>query len=121
MAQSAARPPIDTDPSRFLLIESQGHWSGPNAERFLRDALALALDGRAVGVFLVQDGVFAAVEGVSPVIAELAAAGARIYADDFSIGQRALAASQLSGQITVTDMDGIATMLLDGAVRAVWH
>ncbi len=120
MAQSTAQP-AEAEPSRFLLVESQGHWSGPNAERFLRDALALATHGRAVDVFLVQDGVFAAVDGVSPVITELAAAGARIYADDFSVNQRALTASRLAEQITVTGMDRIAQMLLGGDVRAVWH
>lgn len=105
----------------YLLIESQGNWSGPNADRFLRDALALAEAGHQVWVFLVQDGVLAAAADASPTLAKLAAAGARVYADDFSASQRALTAGRLSDHVTLAGMADIARILLRDDVRAVWH
>ncbi|GGO79961.1 DsrE family protein [Wenjunlia tyrosinilytica] len=108
------------DPSRYLLIESQGTWAGPNAGRFLDDARVLAEAGHEVRVFLVQDGVFAAAPGV-PQLERLAKAGAEVWVDDFSAAQRALAARSLSPHVTVVGMDRAAELLMSESCRAVWH
>ncbi|MEU3465609.1 DsrE family protein [Streptomyces sp. NPDC006733] len=108
------------DPSRYLLIESQGPWAGPNAGRFLEDARVLAEAGHEVRVFLVQDGVFAAAPGV-PELELLAKAGAQVWVDDFSAAQRALGAGRLSPHVTVAGMDSAARMLLSEGCRNVWH
>jgi sulfur relay (sulfurtransferase) DsrF/TusC family protein len=104
-----------------LLIESQGQWAGPNACRFLRDAIAIAESGQQVSVFLAQDGVFAAVPDASPEVARLAELGVPVLADEFSIAARALTAGKLSPYVTVTAMDTVAKLLLADGCRAVWH
>ncbi|MDJ0346545.1 DsrE family protein [Streptomyces sp. H10-C2] len=108
------------DPSRYLLIESQGPWAGPNAGRFLDDARVLAEAGHEVCVFLVQDGVFAAAPG-APQLERLAELGAQVWVDDFSAAQRALSARKLSPHVTVTGMDSAARLLLSEGCRNVWH
>lgn len=108
-------------PSRYLLIESQGNWAGPNAGRFLGDASALAKAGHEVSVFLVQDGVFAAVNDSVPEIATLAELGATVWADDFSTAQRALPARSLSPHVELVGMDTVAELLMSEGCRAVWH
>lgn len=104
-----------------LLIESQGNWSGPNTGRFLQDAAVLAGSGQQVTVFLVQDGVFAAVADALPVLDRLAALAVPVWADDFSLAQRALPADQLARAVTVVGMDAVAGMLLSQTCRVVWH
>ena len=81
--------------AEFLLVESQGAWSGPMAERFLDDGAALARAGQRVSVFLVQDGVTAALPGAGSGVDRLAAAGATVWVDDFSLAQRALPADRV--------------------------
>lgn len=108
------------DPPRYLLIETQGTWAGPNAGRFLGDARVLAEAGHQVCVFLVQDGVFAAAPGV-PELEVLAKAGAEVWVDDFSAAQRALGARSLSPYATVVGMDAAAGLLMAENCRTVWH
>lgn len=104
-----------------LLIESQGPWAGPNAERFLRDAAVLAESGNRVSVFLVQDGVFSAVAGTSGELPRLAAAGAEVYVDRFAVEQRALTATRLSPHARHADLDVMAAALMADGCKAVWH
>ncbi|MFF2651049.1 DsrE family protein [Streptomyces sp. NPDC058045] len=108
------------NPSRYLLIESQGTWAGPNAARFLGDARVLAEAGHQVCVFLVQDGVFAAAPGI-PELESLTKAGAEVWVDDFSAAQRALGERALSPHVTVAGMDRASEMLMSEGCRTVWH
>ncbi|MEC3976382.1 DsrE family protein [Amycolatopsis sp. H20-H5] len=109
------------DSISYLLVESKGNWSGPNAATFLRDAVALAEAGHGVRVYLVEDGVLAAVGTAVPEIEQLAAAGVEILVDDFSAAQRALGATQLSPHVKPAGMDALADALSDVDCRAVWH
>ncbi|MBP0455073.1 MULTISPECIES: DsrE family protein [unclassified Kitasatospora] len=106
---------------RYLLIESQGNWAGPNAGRFLDDAVALADAGREVSVFLVQDGVFAAVPGAVPAVDRLAELAVPVWADDFSAAQRSLPARSLAPHVEVVGMDAVARLLMADGCRTVWH
>ncbi|MGP3947303.1 hypothetical protein [Streptomyces sp. 7N604] len=109
------------EPGLFLLIETQGHWSGPHAGRFLDDAVALAGTDTSVTVFLAQDGVFAAVPGAVPALPRLAELGGRIWVDDFSVAQRALTVGELSEHVTAVGMDAVARALLADGCKVVWH
>ena len=110
-----------TAPAEFLLVESQGAWSGPMAERFLDDGTALARAGQRVSVLLVQDGVTAALPGAAAAVDRLTAAGATVWVDDFSLAQRALPADRVVPGAAVVDMDAVAAKLLGDRVRVVWH
>jgi sulfur relay (sulfurtransferase) DsrF/TusC family protein len=104
-----------------LLIESQGAWAGPGCERFVRDALALVGAGHDVCLFLVQDGVTAALPGAVPSLGDVLRLGGRVWVDDHSLGQRGLAAPDLAPGAEVVGMDAVAGRLLEPSVRAVWH
>lgn len=104
-----------------LLIESQGVWAGPGCERFIRDAVALAERGDFVCLFLVQDGVTAAVRGAMVPLPDLLRLGGRVWVDDLSLGQRGLAADDLAQGAEVVGVAAVAVRLLEPDVRAVWH
>ena len=106
---------------RHLLIETQGSWNGPNSARFLEDAAVLAESGESVTVLLLQDGVFTAVTGAGSELDRLDGLGVAVWADDFSLAQRALPAGRLAGSVTVTGMDAVAELLLADSCRVVWH
>lgn len=104
-----------------LLIEGRGAWSGPACARFVGDAVTLAAAGHHVYLFLVQDGVTAALPGAVPALGDVLRLGGRIWVDDLSLGQRALAASDLVPGAEVVGIDAVAGRLLEPDVRAVWH
>lgn len=95
-----------------VLVESQAVWGKPGAGRFLREAVSLAEAGDRVILYLVEDGVFAAVSDGIPELARLVELGSEVWADDHSLTHRALAATRLSPYVRVKGADA-----LDGAVR----
>lgn len=105
----------------YLLIESQSTWAGPGRDRFVCDAVALAEAGDAVWLFLVQDGVTAALLDAVPALREVLRLGGRVWVDGFSLGQRGLTAGDLTPDVEVVDMNAVAKKLLEQPVRAVWH
>jgi sulfur relay (sulfurtransferase) DsrF/TusC family protein len=107
--------------TEHLLVETQSAWAGPGCDRFLRDAVALSAAGHPVCLFLVQDGVLAALDGASPPMAELLASGAQVWVDGFSLAARALRPAGLRAGVTVVDMAAVAAKLLEPDVRVVWR
>ncbi|GAA1225855.1 hypothetical protein GCM10009665_15440 [Kitasatospora nipponensis] len=95
-----------------VLVESQAVWGKPGSNRFLREAVTLAEAGDRVILYLVEDGVFAAVSDGVPELARLVELGSEVWADDYSLTHRALAATRLSPYVRVKGADA-----LDGAVR----
>jgi sulfur relay (sulfurtransferase) DsrF/TusC family protein len=103
----------------YLLVESHGPWNGPACERFANDALALVRSGNAVSLFLVEDGVTAALAGALPALAELRRDGGTVWVDEFSLRQRGLADAELDGERIA--LDAVAAKLLEPPVQVVWH
>ncbi|WP_026424622.1 hypothetical protein [Actinokineospora inagensis] len=107
--------------SAHLLIETHGPWAGPACSRFLADATEFLSAGDKVCVFLLQDGVTAAVGKPLPEVGVLLAAGAQVWADRFSLEQRALQSAPRVDGVRLVTVDEVAQLLLDPDVRAVWH
>ncbi len=107
--------------TEYLMVETGGRWAGPSCARFVRDALRLAGGGARVSLFLLEDGVSAAVGDPVPGLTELLGLGGRVWVDEFSLRRRALARAPLVPGVERTDLDRVAERLLDPAVRAVWH
>ncbi|MFK4271235.1 hypothetical protein [Streptomyces milbemycinicus] len=112
--------PLD-QPLDHLLVESGGAESGPACERFVGDAVRLLQDGHRVVLFLVENGVTAAVPGASPRVATFLRDGGELWVDTFSAAQRALPAEDLLPGSRLVDMDEVADRLLEPRLRAVWH
>ena len=84
-------------------------------------AMALARDGAAVSVLLVQNGVLPARTGArAPQLAHLAAAGVTVLADAFSLRERGIAADRLSAGVQAVPLDIVIDRLIDGW-QVVWH
>lgn len=105
----------------YLLVESQGGWAGPGAGAFLDDAARLAGDGHGVVVLLIENGVTEGLHGAGPAVARVLAAGGEVWADGFSLDQRALPRHRLADGVRPVDMDEVARRLLTPAVQGVWH
>ncbi|GGZ35815.1 hypothetical protein GCM10010387_32510 [Streptomyces inusitatus] len=114
--------------AEYLLVESQGRYAGPGSRDFLGDAERLAASGHTVTVLLIENGV---TDGVgtgagtgagtgSDAVERLLEAGVRVWADGFSLEQRALAALLRPG-VRRVGMDEVAEQLLRPAVQGVWH
>jgi hypothetical protein len=71
-------------------------------------------------VFLIDDGVRAAV-GSQPSVTGILTAGGQVLADEESLADRAIPARQLTPGVVATTLDKIAPLLFDPAVRVVWH
>jgi hypothetical protein len=87
----------------------------------LCDATELARTGRRIRVFLVQDGVLAAVPGAVAELGGLLDAGAELWVDRFSWRQRGLSSADLCPGATLADMAKVAERVLDPAVQVVWR
>ena len=85
-----------SDMADYLLIESRDPFEFRNIV-FCPD-LAQRLDtGNHVTIFLVQNGVLPARAGAySPILSQLAQAGAEIFADNFSLCQRGISSERCS-------------------------
>jgi hypothetical protein len=105
----------------FLLVESGGPVAGPACEQFLDDAVRLAAGGHRVVLFLVENGVTAALPGASPGVETFLSDGGELWVDAFSASQRALPWVDLVGESQLVEMDAVATELRRPGVRAVWH
>jgi hypothetical protein len=104
----------------FLLVETQGRWAGPGADRLVRDARVLAAGGHRVTLLLAQDGVDA-VPGLTPALDALLDLGVEVWADAFSLQQRALTHLGLPAGVHATDMPRVAAAILEPDRRVVWH
>ncbi|QNP64488.1 DsrE family protein [Streptomyces genisteinicus] len=114
----------------YLLIESQGPWGGPGAERFVDDAVRLRAAGHDVVLLLIENGVTAALAGAGPTgpadapgrgLRGLLDGGGRVWADAFSLTHRALVPDQLLPGVVPVEMDEVAARLLAPGTRGVWH
>lgn len=108
------RPPV------HLLVESQDRREPKEASHFLRAARRLAVAGTPTVVFLIDDGVAAAV-GDQPELVGVLAAGGEVWADDVSVAQRAIPVGGLAPGVVATGLDKVVPLLCDPATQVVWH
>ncbi|MGW3040429.1 hypothetical protein ACWC9T_10335 [Kitasatospora sp. NPDC001159] len=104
---------------RYLLVESQES-ATEEALAFVGDGAVQARAGDEVTLFLVQGGVSLAL-GDRPELLDFLDAGGRLLVDRFSLDQRGIVAAAVRPEAVPTEMDEIARLVLDPAVRTVWH
>lgn len=106
--------------AKYLLIESRDLFEVNDVLYFYDLAAALAREGD-VTLFLVQNGVLPARRGArSPRLAELAAAGVRVVADEFSLRERGIRADRLAEGVAPAGLDVVIDHLAEGR-KALWH
>jgi predicted peroxiredoxin len=107
--------------NRFMVVSSRDPFAWGDTERIYRLALDLKMRGNDVTLFLVQNGVFAAVRGAGCVaLGEAIAGGVKVLAEDFSLRARALPAANLAHGVSVSPLDSVVDGLAEG-VKTIWH
>ena len=107
--------------SKFLLIASRDPYDGQDVNHYYVLAANLVKEGNQITVFLLQNGVFPARSSkYSPLLTQISKAGAAIYADDFSLRERGIAANQLIDGVEVASLEMVIDQLADGC-KTLWH
>lgn len=108
---------------RYLLIESRDPFESGDVRYFCLMAKDLASNGNQVAVFLVQNGVFMARQGLNPnPLSEALGNGkVEVLADEFCLRERAIQPSALAHGVKVSDVGHLVDLLTQDGVKAVWH
>jgi hypothetical protein len=107
--------------SHYILISSRDPFTCGTTADFYDLARAFRRDGHAVTLFLVENGVLAARAGARcPSLAETVASGVTVLAEDFSLRQRAIPASDLLSGVTRTGLELVLDGLASGN-KVLWH
>jgi predicted peroxiredoxin len=93
----------------------------PDSRRCYELAGALADSGADVTVFLVQNGVLAARRTSAGARALSSFAGrTTVFADDFSLRQRAIPAAELTDGVTSSGIDGLVDAVMADGGKVLW-
>jgi predicted peroxiredoxin len=107
--------------SKYLLIESRDLYESGDVGHYFDLAEGLARGGNDVTLFLVQNGVLPARRGArSDGLDAAIKVGIEILADDFSLRERAISASDLRAGVKSSPLDAVVDGLADGA-KTIWH
>ena len=105
----------------YLCIESQGAFEAAGTAHFLSLARDLKKQGNGVEVLLIQNGVIGArAEAKSEGLGELIQAGIPVWADDFSMRERALASANLKRGIRPAPIATVIERMATGW-NVLWH
>jgi predicted peroxiredoxin len=107
--------------AKYLLIESRDPFEANDVAYLLDLAGTLKQQGNDVTLFLVQNGVLPARKGPrSQRLADLAKAGVKIQADDFSLKERGIPNNRLVAGVESAQLDVVVDRLADGT-KTIWH
>ena len=106
--------------TKYLLIESRDPFETNDVLYYYDLAAALARQGQ-VTLFLVQNGVLPARRSrESRRLSDLAKAGVRVLAENFSLRERGILADQIADGVQQSPLDAVIDQLAEGA-KALWH
>jgi hypothetical protein len=105
--------------AEFLVFASRSPWEWGGGRTASDLAFELATAGHSVTLYLVQNGVLAAREGVRELPLERGLPRLRVVADDFSLRERAIGAGSLRKGIQPASIESAVELLARGA-RAFW-
>jgi len=108
--------------SQYVFIESRDPFDSPDTGFVADTATALHKGGRPVTVFLVQNGVLAtraAARGSH--VRRLAEAGVTVLADDFSLRERGIDASELSTGVRPASIETLVDLVVRPDTKTLWH
>jgi predicted peroxiredoxin len=108
--------------AQYVFIESRDPFESPDTG-FVADAAAALRDrGRAVTVFLLQNGVLAtraAARGSQ--VPRLVEAGVRVLADDFSLRERGIVADELGAGVQEAPIATLVDLMVQPGTKTLWH
>lgn len=108
--------------SRYVLIESRDPFDSADTGFVADTAEALRARGRAVTVYLVQNGVLASRSGArGSHVPRLTDAGVTVLADDFSLRERGIEAGEMTGGVREASIDTLVDLVMQPGAKAIWH
>jgi predicted peroxiredoxin len=108
--------------SQYVFVESRDPFDSPDTGFVADTAAALAARGRAVTVFLVQNGVLAARAGArGSHVPRLAGAGVRVLADDFSLVERGIDGAELPAGVVAAPIGTLVDLAVQPDTKTLWH
>ncbi len=106
--------------AKYLLIESRDPFEATGAPEYCELAAQLSKEAE-VTLFLIQNGVFPARRcRESQRLVDLAKAGVRVLAEEFSLRERGIRNDQLAKGIDPAGLEVIIDQLAEGR-KALWH
>ena len=108
--------------TNYLFIECRDPFESTDVKFVAETAAALKQRDSEVTVFLIQNGVLAARRNaVGSHLPQLAKAGVRLLADDFSLQERGIQSAELLPGIQQSNIDALVDILVREDTRAIWH
>ncbi len=108
--------------TNYLFIECRDPFESKDTQFVAETATALKQRDNEVTVFLVQNGVLAARRNArGSHLSQLAKAGVRLLADDFSLRERGIQAAELLPEIQQSNIDALTDILVRENTKAIWH
>ena len=105
----------------YLLVESRDPFESRGFGQRCELAAALAADGAAVTLFLVENGVLAARSAAGVLeLDKLGRTGVSMLADEFALRERGIAVAELAGHVKSARLDELVERLCTGA-KAIWN
>ncbi|MFQ5933495.1 MAG: sulfur reduction protein DsrE [Dehalococcoidia bacterium] len=111
--------------ANYLLIESRDPFEYGDVNYFCNTAKDLAAAGNDVTIFLIQNGVLMAKNGIAnnPLSAMPSGSPGKISvrADDFSLKERGIGTGSVAPGVTMSNVDELVDLLVQDGIKAVWH
>ncbi|MEK6321713.1 MAG: DsrE family protein [Acidobacteriota bacterium] len=108
--------------THYLFIECRDPFESRDARFVTETAAALKQHDNEVTVFLVQNGVLASRRNaIGSHLPQLAKAGVRLLADDFSLRERGIEPAGLLPGIQQSSIDELVDILVRENTKAIWH
>jgi sulfur transfer complex TusBCD TusB component (DsrH family) len=108
--------------SNYVLIESRDPFESRDTSFVADTAFDLKKRGHDVTLYLVQNGVLAARKNArGSDLSQLAKAGIRLLADDFSLRERGIRAAELKDGVYESNIDALVDLLVQETTKAIWH
>jgi predicted peroxiredoxin len=108
--------------SRYVMIESRDPFDSADTRFVCETAAALRARGRAVTVYLVQNGVLASRAGArGSQVPQLTQAGVTVLADDLSLRERGIERSEMTAGVGEASIDTLVDLVMQPGTKTIWH
>ena len=108
--------------SHYVLIESRDPFESSDTRFVSETATALRERGRAVTVYLVQNGVLATRAGArGSDVARLTRAGVTVLADEFSLRERGIERGEMTAGVGEASIDALVELIMRPDTKTMWH
>ena len=106
--------------AKYVFIESRDPFESNDTQFIEETAISVKERGHDVMVYLVQNGVLAAREGINR-LRRLTEAGVTLLADDFSLRERGIRPEDLATGVQQSQIGALVDALVQTNTKAIWH